>query len=71
MISAPNFPVLGSACVSRAGDGVFAVANFSWPVASTFECASWNAAVEKFVAAERRNQHAGRMRYPIRKSLRI
>ena len=39
---------LGSARVSRAGDGVLAIANF----------------LEKIVSARHRNQHAGRARYP-------
>jgi len=52
--------VLGSARVSRAGDGVLAIANFSY----VFDQPS-HEAPRKFVSARRRNQHAGRMRYPI------
>jgi len=58
---------LGSARVSRAGDEVLAIANFS-------EMSGWGTertkiifrAKEKSVAAERRNQHARRVRYPAR-----
>jgi hypothetical protein len=39
---------LGSARVSRVGDGVLAIADFP----------------EKIVSARRRNQHARRVRYP-------
>ena len=55
----------GSARVSRAGDGVLAVANFSSASrqgssrSETEFCAE-----EKSVAARRRNQHARRVRSP-------
>jgi hypothetical protein len=52
--------ILGSARVSRAGDGVLAIANFSY----VFDQAS-HEAPRKFVSARRRNQHARRMRYLI------
>jgi hypothetical protein len=58
---------LGSARVSRAGDGLRAVANFL--IASRLEIAHSNLGFrmkEKSVAARRRNQHARRVRYPER-----
>jgi hypothetical protein len=52
--------VRGSARVSRVGDGVLAIANFSG-VCHYFGRAS---AREKIVLARRQNQHARRVRYP-------
>jgi hypothetical protein len=45
----------GSGRVSRAGDRVLAIANFICDFAS----AQHSDALEKFVSARRRNQHAG------------
>ena len=56
--------ILGSARVSRAGDGVLASTNFPWRVEHKSACPFVIAAVEKFVAVGHRNQHAGRVRYP-------
>ena len=50
---------LGSARVSRAGDGVLAIANFFDVLAERTVRLK-----EKSVAAGRRNQHARRVRYP-------
>jgi hypothetical protein len=55
---------LGSARVSRAGDGVLAIANFSIRVFGRATARKHFGRSEKFVAARRRNQHARRMRYP-------
>ena len=55
---------LGSARVSRVGDGVLAVADFfkAWSRGRVQPKLEFQAR-EKFVAARRRNQHARRVRY--------
>jgi hypothetical protein len=53
--------LLGSARVTRAGDGVLAIADFPFHVPS----AGTSLSTEKIVSARRRNQHARRVRYPI------
>jgi len=52
---------VGSARVSRAGERVLAVVNFSWRVSYRPDPAKG-----KIISARRRNQHARRMRYPDR-----
>jgi hypothetical protein len=54
--------ILGSACVSHAGERVLVIANFldGWDLLDSCEVE------RKFVSARRRNQHAGRVRYPER-----
>jgi len=52
----------GSARVPGAGERVLAIADF----ALNFPLRTVANLQKKFVAARRRNQHAGRMRYPIR-----
>ena len=54
--------LLGSARVSRAGDDVLAIADFSCACQARYAIL----AQPKIVSARRRNQHAGRMRYPNR-----
>src|SRR5438876_5884193 len=54
--------LLGSARVSRAGDGVLAIANFLF----TRKTSRRRKLSEKIVSARRRNQHARRVRYPDR-----
>src|SRR6266487_4242422 len=61
MQNRPVWFIRGSACVSRVGDGV--------PLSRTFFAprhASRFSHFEKTVSARRRNQHTGRVRYPIR-----
>ena len=53
---------LGNARVPRAGDSVLATADFSWRKSH----AEYTLLTEqKIVSARRRNQHAGRARYPV------
>ena len=53
---------LGSARVSRAGDRVLTIADFSW-TKSHAQCAILTQ--QEIVSARRQNQHARRVRYPI------
>ena len=63
-MSGPNWR-LGSACVSRAGDGVLAVANFLTALQLGSARSEMRFRAEgKSVAAGRRNQHARRVRSP-------
>ena len=56
---------LGSARVSRAGDGVLAIADFSWAFDAQLVWHETTLQIQrKFVAARRRNQHARRLRSP-------
>jgi len=56
----------GSACVSRAGDRVFPITDFSSALCF-FSCREL---LRKIISARRRNQHARRMCYPCRSILR-
>jgi len=60
-LKARTISLLGSARVSRAGDDVLAIADFS----SVFHTHYPIDLLQKFVSARRRNQHARRVRYPI------
>ncbi len=53
--------LLGSARVSRVGDGVLAIADFPGRAKSMARCEFFR----KIVSARRQNQHARRVRYPI------
>ena len=56
---------LGSARASRAGDGVLAIAHFSWAFDAQLVWHETTLQIQrKFVAARRRNHHARRVRYP-------